>query len=306
MGVRTPIITRVLIALLAAAASVAHAGAPDPFIQRADALLGDASLAQARGALSAAEKRAIGEALSAPNRLLRDDSVAALLRNPAAWDGGASGRALLGTILRSLPAVAHVKGINETLFLTAKPDHTLLRGHGTEIIAGAALGRFVGESGARANVMRIGGDILCADGRMRESDGAAMIGADRVQRLVAVKSISTKNAVDGAVKKAGEQLFLRNLQPGGQRNPGVLVVGYDDPAVYEKLKRKDWRAVAARSGAKLLVLAVHHHTGQTEKLAAFEPDGQPARNSLLGRRPATGPRRAPRWLPAPRRFAPAR
>lgn len=275
MDMRTLVLQAVVVVILArglGGAAAADSQATDPFLGRADALLHDPRLSAAQSSLSLSEKRALGQALSAPKRVLKDEVVVGLLRNPVAYGAGQQQRALFGTIIRSLPDVADVKGVNETLTLAAKPNESLMRGHGTEVIAAAALNRFVDDNGQRACITRIGGDIHCADGRLRESDGAALIGADGVPRLVTVKSISTPKAVSRSVKKATDQLALRNLLPNGQRKPGVLMLGYDDPLVLEQLKRKDWRAAATRTGAKLLVIAVHHHTGQTEKLASFEPD----------------------------------
>lgn len=243
----------------------------DRYTDRADALLQGPDLEQARYRLSSGEKRALGIALCDKGRCFSEQTVGDLLRSPAAWSEPGQ-RRLLGTLLRSLPAVADVKGVEETLALSAKHENAALRGHGTEIIAAAALCGYRSEIGERARVTRIGGMLRCADGRERESDGAALIGADGIQRLVTVKSISTPNAVSGAVTKATDQLALRNLQRNGARSPGVIMLGYDDPQVLAELQSKDWRAMATRTGAKLLVLAVNHHTGRALKLASCEPD----------------------------------
>lgn len=156
--------------------------------------------------------------------------------------------------------------------LASNNDHSNFRGYGVEMIGASALNRYITEEGQRAQVTRMGAKIKGIDGRFRESDGAALMGADGVPRLVTIKSVSTEQAVSGAMRKAADQLALRNIQRDGSRSPGVIVVGYDSPVVYERLQSKNWQAAADRSGAKLLVIGVNQVTGASAKLASFAPD----------------------------------
>jgi len=49
------------------------------------------------------------------------------------------------------------------------------------------------------------------------------------------------------------------------------MLGYSDPNVLQAAQRKDWRAAAQRTGAKLLVLAVNQLDGQVTRLASETP-----------------------------------
>jgi hypothetical protein len=218
------------------------------------------------------ELLALGRTLGAPHRRLRDETLAKLLRNPVAYGKQDNARQLMGSILKSLPGVAGIEGIDNTVKLAANHNISNFRGYGVEIVGSAALNRFVTEDGRRARVTRMGGMIKGIDGRNRESDGAALLGADGISRLVTIKSVSTQKAVTTAMRKAANQLALRNLHRDGSRSPGVIVVGYDRPEVFQKLQGKDWQAAANRSGARLLVLGIHQLTGAASKLASFEPD----------------------------------
>lgn len=116
--------------------------------------------------------------------------------------------------------------------------------------------------------------IRGVDGRKRESDASALLGADGKARLVTIKSVSTVKATKTSLRKAADQLALRNMQRNGQRRSGVIVVGYQSQEVYDKLLTKNWQASADRTGARLLVLAIDQHTGKAERLAAVDPDPQ--------------------------------
>lgn len=214
---------------------------------------------------------AVGQTLRTPNRRLTDDTLANLLRNPVAWKKQDNARGLMGSILKSLPSVASVEGINNTVKLASNNDPSNFRGYGVEIVGSAALNRY-NSDGRRAQVTRMGGMIKGIDGRSRESDGSALVGADGIPRLVTIKSVSTEKAVTTAIRKASDQLALRNLHRDGSRSPGVIVVGYDKPEVLQKLKGKNWQAAADRSGAKLLVLGINQLTGASTKLASAVPD----------------------------------
>jgi hypothetical protein len=252
---------------------------------QARAFLAGQNLERAASKLSSAELSAIGQTLRTPNRRLTDNTLANLLRNPVAWKEKDNGRQLLGSILTSLPELAGIEGIENTVKLASNHDISNYRGYGVEIIGSAALNGFVTTEGKRAQVTRMGGMVKGTDGRRRESDGAALIGADGIQRLVSIKSVSTPKAVTTAMRKATDQLALRNYHRDGSRSPGVIVVGYDSPEVLRKLKRRDWQAAANRTGAKLLVLGINQHTGASTKLASYMPD---PRSTVTPKRP--GPR----------------
>jgi len=253
--------------------------------QEARTFLAGKQLDHAAGQLSSAELTAIGQTLRTPNRRLTNDALASLLRNPVAWQERDNGRRLLGTILTSLPELAGIKGIDNTVKLASNHDISNFRGYGVEIIGSAALNGFVTPEGKRAEVTRMGGMIKGTDGRKRESDGAALVGADGIQRLVSIKSVTTPKAVTTAMRKATDQLALRNYHKDGSRNPGVILVGYDSPEVLKKLKGKNWQAAADRTGARLLVLGIDQLTGATTKLASHMPD---PRSTVQPKRP--GPR----------------
>lgn len=257
-----------LVVSVLAAAGPAVAGPEDG----ARAFLARQHLDHAAKNLGPVELAALGRTLQQPRRRLKDRTLASLLRNPVAWKSEGNARELLGTIIRSLPGIADVKGINSTMKLASNPNPSNFRGYGVELVGAAALNRYITADGQRARVTRMGGMIKGLDGRRRESDGSAVVGADGVPRLVTIKSVSTEKAVSGAMRKAADQLALRNLQRDGTRRPGVILVGYDSPAVRAKLQRKNWQAAADRSGAKLLVLGIDQRTGATSKLASFRPD----------------------------------
>jgi hypothetical protein len=265
---------------------VQAAAAPPPAEGEARAFLAKQNLSHALEQLSRDELAAVGQTLRAPNRRLTDGALANLLRNPVAWTKQDNARGLLGSVLKSLPSVADVEGINQTVKLAANNNLSNFRGYGVEIVGSAALNRFVTTDGRQARITRMGGMIKGIDGRHRESDGAAMLGADGIPRLVTIKSVSTEKAVSTAVRKASDQLALRNLQRDGTRNPGVILVGYDSPAVLQKLRRKSWQAVADRSGAKLLVLGINQLTGASTKLASAVPDPN---STVQPKRPAPRP-----------------
>lgn len=221
--------------------------------------------------LSNTEKRALKKTLAQQDRELSNASIAKLLKNPVAWQSGeTNSRRLLKTVLHSLPDVANLPGVDQTVTLAARPAESSFRGFGVEVLAAAALNRYQTLSGRKAKVTRMGGMIRGVDGQMRESDGAALVGGDRVPRLVTVKSASTVNSVSGAVKKAADQLALRNEQKNGSRTAGIMMVGFDSPEVLERLQRSDWQAATNRSGADLLVLAVDQLTGAVKRLSRLK------------------------------------
>jgi hypothetical protein len=261
-----------LAAILVTTLAFANVAAANDLEAAARAFLTTQRLDHALKHLKSDELVAVGQTLRAPNRRLTDKTLARLLSNPAAWETKDNSRPLLGTILKSLPTIAGIEGINSTMKLASNNNHSNFRGYGVEMVGASALNRFITDKGQRAHVTRLGGMIKGIDGRRRESDGAAVLGADGTPRLVTIKSVSTEKAVSGAMRKAADQLALRNLQRDGSRRPGVIVVGYDSPVVRAKLRRKDWQASANRSGAKLLVVGVDQNTGNSEKLAAFMPD----------------------------------
>jgi hypothetical protein len=253
--------------------------------QEARTFLARQDLSHAASQLRQDELHAIGRTLRTPGRRLTDQNMARLLRNPAAWQKHNNARELLGTIIKSLPTVATVKGIDHTVYLAGNNNHANFRGYGVEVLGAAALNGFVTQDGRQAKVLRMGAMVKGTDGRRRESDGAAVLGADGTPRLVSIKSVSTLNAVSGAMHKAAEQLALRNYHRDGSRTPGVILVGYDSPEVFERLTQKDWQAAADRSGAKLLVLGINQRTGDATKLASLTPDPH---SSITAKHP--GPR----------------
>ena len=261
-----------LIAILVATLAFANVAAANSLEADARAFLTTQRLDHALKHLKPDELVAVGQTLRAPNRRLTDKTLARLLSNPAAWATKDNSRPLLGTILKSLPTIAGVEGINSTMKLASNNNHSNFRGYGVEMVGASALNRFVTDDGRRAQVTRMGGMIKGIDGRRRESDGAAVLGADGMPRLVTIKSVSTEKAVSGAMRKAADQLALRNLQRDGSRRPGVIVVGYDSPVVRDKLQGRNWQAAADRSGAKLLVIGVDQLTGASHKLASYLPD----------------------------------
>lgn len=278
-----------LVAILVTTVAFANVAAANTLEAEARTFLTTQHLDHALKHLKPDELTAVGQTLRVPNRRLSDKTLARLLRNPAAWETKDNSRPLLGTILKSLPTIAGIEGINSTMKLASNNNHSNFRGYGVEMIGASALNRFVTDKGQRAQVTRMGGMIKGIDGRRRESDGAAVLGADGMPRLVTIKSVSTEKAVSGAMRKAADQLALRNLQRDGSRRPGVIVVGYDSPAIREKLHRKNWQAAADRSGAKLLVIGVNQLNGASEKLASFLPDPNA---TIQPKRP--GPR--PSWM----------
>jgi hypothetical protein len=118
-------------------------------------------------------------------------------------------------------------------------------------------------------------EVRGSKGKRYESDGCAVFsGADCRQRLVTMKSVSSEKTLGKAVHKAMSQLAKRNGsldRPGEPGQPGILMLGYSDPRILDKARRKDWRAAATRSGGKLLALAVNQLTGQVTRLASVEP-----------------------------------
>jgi len=229
--------------------------------------------------LSSSEKRAIGDVLRSPRRTLPDNVLAGLLKNPVAWRPGAQGRDLMRSIVLSLPAVATIPGAEHALKEASHPNASNFRGFGFEAIATAALIRYREPNGVNPKMERMSAEVKGANGRVLESDGCAVFGADKQRRLVTMKSVSSEKALRGAVHKAMSQLSLRNgskkaTQSLGQ--PGVLMLGYSDSAVLQKAQRKDWQAAANRSGGKLLVLAVDQRTGNVTRLASKIPEAKSA------------------------------
>ncbi|MBW2734900.1 MAG: hypothetical protein JRH20_21150 [Deltaproteobacteria bacterium] len=223
--------------------------------------------------LSTSEKSALEITLAQTGRELTDKTIAGFLKNPVAWEQGKkNSRGLFKTIIRSLPKVAAIPGIEDTLHLASNPNEENFRGYGVEVVAAGALNGYHTREGRKATMTRMGGMIRGVDGRRRESDGAALLGADHKPRLVTVKAVATISAVKGAMKKAADQLALRNEQTDGSRMPGILVAGYEKAEVLEKLKGKDWQMAANRSGAKLLALALNQLTGEVQRLGRYEPN----------------------------------
>ena len=108
-------------------------------LARADSFLHSQRLDRARQGLAPDEKLALGRALGVPGRQLTEDAVAGLLRNPTAWSRSRSeGRGLLRTIVKSLPEVAGLPGINHTLKLASNVEPSNYRGYGVESIANFA------------------------------------------------------------------------------------------------------------------------------------------------------------------------
>lgn len=243
----------------------------------ADAFLRRHGAEQAIRELSAAEKSALARTLMLPGRTLEDRVISRLVKNPVAWRPGPDGRELLRSIIHSLPDVATVPGVSRSLANACHPNESNFRGFGFETIATAALLRYREPNGDVPRILRMSADIRGRDGKLYESDGCAMFcGADRRERLVSMKSISSPNGLRRIIKKAMQQLYLRNGEPdrAGERQPGILMLGYTDPAVLEAARRKDWAQAAQRSGARLLVLAVDQLSGQVTRVASVGPTAE--------------------------------
>jgi hypothetical protein len=264
------------------------AGADQSGLAAADAFLRRHGADQAIRELSVAEKSALARALTLPGRTLDDEVISRLVKNPVAWRPGPDGRELLRSIIQSLPYVATVPGAGRSLANACHPNESNFRGFGFETIATAALLRYREPNGDVPRMLRMSADIRGRDGRLYESDGCAMFcGVDRRQRLVSMKSVSSPKSLRRTVKKAAQQLYLRNGEPNatGERQPGILMLGYTDPAVLEAALRKDWQLAAERSGARLLVLAVHQLSGDVTRVASVGPTAA----TVPGRPPRQGP-----------------
>jgi len=266
----------------------------DTFLQRNQAK-------HAINGLSPAEKIKLGQTLALSNRTVSDRLISRLLNNPVAWEPGPHGREMLRSVIDALPHVAAIPGAEHALANACHPNESNFRGFGFELIASAALMRYREPDGCRPRVVRMSAEVRGADGVMRESDGCAVFdGADQLQRLVTMKSVRSEGALHRSVHKASSQLALRNgsqdPRPGAQIQPGVMMLGYTDPAVLRSAQGKDWKAAANRTGAKLLVLAVNQLTGEVTKLAS-EAATTPA--------PRYTQRQRPSWSDGPRRQAQA-
>jgi len=283
---RTQSIIGSLLALLLGTSALADQSglaAADAFLRRQGAHV-------AARELSMAEKTSLGRALQTPNRTLDDHVIAGVLKNPVAWRPGPEGRELLRSIIHALPEVATVPGAQRSLSHATHPEPSNFRGFGFEAIATAALHRYREPNGDQPRVLRMSSDVIGRDGKCYESDGCVMFnGADSRQRLVTMKSVKSPAALRRSVGKAMSQLYLRNNLEPGERQPGILMLGYSDPAVLEAARCRDWRAAAERSGAKLLVLAVHQLTGQVTRLASETPSGTRPREPFQRRAPRMGP-----------------
>lgn len=216
--------------------------------------------------------------LNTKGRTIPSKIIAKLIANPVAWKPGPEGREFLRSVLKALPKVASIPGAEHALQSACNPDSSNFRGFGFEVIASAALIGYREPNGVNPKIVRMSANIRGDDGKMRESDGCAMFGADKVQRLVTMKSISSVKALKGAMKKAASQLSLRNGSQskikGKTVQPGVIMLGYSDPMVLEAARRKDWGAAATRSRAKLLVLAVNQLSGKVTRLASVMPSSR--------------------------------
>jgi hypothetical protein len=228
------------------------------------------------------EKTALARTLQTQGRTIDDRVLTRLLTNPVAWRPGPDGRRLLSSIIRSLPDIAAVPGAGRALASASNPDPSNFRGFGFEAVATAALHRYREPNGDLPKVMRMSADVVAPDGKTYETDGCAMFcGADRRQRLVSMKSVSSPNSLRRTVAHAMHQLYQTNSNPsGGERQPAILMLGYNDRTVLEAAQRKDWQGAAQRSGAKLLVLAVDQLTGQVTRLASVNPFVQTPRPEL--------------------------
>jgi hypothetical protein len=260
--------------------------------------------------LTREEIGALYSILEQRDRQLTDKSLKKLLNNPVAWENRSSGRPLLSRIIKSLPKLATMPGVDQTVLAASRKNEPHFRGFGVELMAASALHDFRTEEGV-AKLSRLGAMIKGADGVSRESDGAAFVGADGKERLVTVKSTSSVKAVGRAVQKASEQLALRNLKRDGSRMAGIMMIGYDKPEVLEKLKRKNWQIVADHTGEQLLVLALDQLTGKVTKVASKKtsPDAVPftaapkvpgKRNSKRREQSANKKKNKARVQPAPK------
>jgi len=256
----------------------------DSFLQRQNAR-------QAIGGLTHAEKVKLDRTLTVRDRKIPDRLIGKLLNNPVAWQPG-NGRKMLRSVINALPTIAHIPGAEKALKSACNPNEANFRGFGFELIASAALMRYREPNGVNPRMVRMSADIRGHDGRMRESDGCCVFdGADQKQRLVTMKSVMSQGALGRAVKKAASQLAVRNGSQAGlpreQIKPGIMMLGYSDPAILRSAQRKDWGAAANRTGAKLLVLAVNQLDGRVTRLASVAPTAAAPRvNSRL--RPSNG------------------
>lgn len=241
----------------------------------ADAFLRRNNASWAKERLSAAEKSSLARTLRTPGRTVDDHVIARLVTNPVAWRPGPEGRELLRSVITSLPDVANIPGAGCSLENACNPDPSNFRGFGFETIATAALTRYREPDGAVPRMVRMSSQIRGHNGHYVESDGCAVFsGADSRQRLVTMKSVHSERALHRAVHKATWQLSQRNGSrdtPGELGQRGILMLGYSDPNVLQAAQRKDWRAAAQRTGAKLLVLAVNQLDGQVTRLASETP-----------------------------------
>jgi hypothetical protein len=257
----------------------------DSFLQRQNAR-------QAISGLSHAEKVNLDRTLNVPNRKIPDQLIGKLLNNPVAWRPG-HGRQMLRSVISALPQIAGIPGSAKALKSACNPNESNFRGFGFELVASAALMRYREPNGVNPQVVRMSADIRGADGRMRESDGCCVFsGADQRQRLVTMKSVMSQKALKRAVHKATSQLAVRNGSqegiPRGQIKPGVMMLGYSDPAVLQSARQRDWGAAANRTGAKLLVLAVNQLDGRVTRLASVTPTTTAVPRANFRQRPSNG------------------
>jgi hypothetical protein len=256
----------------------------DSFLQRHNAR-------QAISGLTHAEKVNLDRTLNVRDRKIPDQLIGKLLKNPVAWQG--HGRKLLSSVIRALPEIANIPGSSKALTSACNPNEANFRGFGFELVASAALMRYREPNGVNPRVVRMSADIRGSDGRMRESDGCCVFsGTDQRQRLVTMKSVMSQKALKRAVHKATSQLAVRNGSQEGipreQIKPGVMMLGYSDPAVLQSARQKNWGAAANRTGAKLLVLAVNQIDGRVTRLASVAPTSTAVPRARCNLRPANG------------------